>query len=123
MSYDKKYRKRTIEYLNAGHTYRETAGIFGISTNTLAKWVKMLKKTGVLTDPPPKRVPRKIRPLELQAYLKAHPDAYQSEIAAHFHCTQASVSRYLRKAGYTRKKRQSATRSRIREKSKSTFAK
>jgi transposase len=123
MSYDKKYRKRTIEYLNAGHTHRETAAIFGISTNTLAKWVKMLKETGALTDPLPKRVPRKIKPLELQAYLIAHPDAYQSEIAAHFHCAQASVSRFLKNAGYTRKKRQNATRSRIRKKSRRTFAK
>ncbi|MDR1067600.1 MAG: transposase, partial [Clostridiales bacterium] len=40
MSYDKKYRKRTIEYHEEGHSIRETAKTFGISPNTLNAWLK-----------------------------------------------------------------------------------
>lgn len=105
MSYDKKFRERTIEYLESGHTYRETAQLFGISPNTLATWVKKQKETGTLQDAPRQHKPRKITAEGLQAYLDKHPDAYQSEIAEHFNCKQASVSRYLKRHGYTRKKR------------------
>ena len=105
MSYDIKFRKRTIEYLESGHTYRETAEIFGISPNTLATWVKKQKERGTLEDPPKKRKPRKIDHQKLQEYLEKHPDAYQSEIAEYFQCKQASVSNYLKRRGYTRKKR------------------
>lgn len=105
MSYDIKFRKRRIEYLESGHTYRETAQTFGISPNTLATWVKKQKETGSLQDPPKQRNPKKINPKTLQEYLEEHPDAYQSEIAEYFHCKQSSVSKYFKKHGYTRKKR------------------
>jgi len=105
MSYDIKFRKRTIEYLEPGHKYRETAEVLGISPNTLATWVKKQKERGTLEDPPKQHKPRKIDPQILQEYLEKHPAAYQSEIAEYFQCKQASVSNYLKKHGYTRKKR------------------
>jgi transposase-like protein len=40
MSYDKKYRRRTIEYHEEGHSIRKTAKTFGISPNTLNAWLK-----------------------------------------------------------------------------------
>lgn len=105
MSYDIKYRKQTVEYLKRGHTYRETSKLFGVSPNTLARWVKKLRQTGELEDPKRRPAPRKIFQNQLEEYLSANPDAYQSEVAEHFNCTQQSISRVLKKWGYTRKKR------------------
>ncbi|MDR1066216.1 MAG: helix-turn-helix domain-containing protein, partial [Clostridiales bacterium] len=48
MSYDKKYRKRTIEYHEEGHSIRETAKTFGISPNTLNAWLKQYRDNGGL---------------------------------------------------------------------------
>jgi transposase len=104
-SYETKFRKRVVQYLDGGHTYRETAELFGISTNTLVRWMNMLRKNGNLMDAKPVPVYKKLPSIELVSYLSGHPDAYQTEIAEHFNCAQPSVSRRLRKLGYRRKKR------------------
>ena len=38
--YDKDFRVRVKAYYNDGHTYRETAGHFNISTNTVGRFLK-----------------------------------------------------------------------------------
>ena len=50
MGYGKNIENVQIEYLESGHTYRKTAEVFGLSTNTLAKWVKVLREMGDLKD-------------------------------------------------------------------------
>ena len=116
MSYDEKYRKRVIEYLEKGHTYRGTSEIFGISPNTLATWKKKLKETGCLVDTPRQNKPKKIVPEELEKYLEDHPDAYQREIAQYFFCSQTAVYRRLKNMKITRKKRLSATKNKTQRK-------
>lgn len=113
MSYDIKFRKRTIEYLESGYSYRETASVFGISTNTLNKWEKKYRATGKLEDAPAKTYFKKIDPEALKVYIEQNPEAYQSEIAKHFSCTQQSVFKALKRVGITRKKRPSATKNKI----------
>ena len=105
MSYDKRFRKRTIEYLESGNSYRKTAATFGISPNTLNRWVKKYRTTGSLEDAPIKRRMRKIAPEELKAYILANPDSYQSEAAKHFGCSQQSICKALKRDKITRKKR------------------
>ena len=48
MSYSKKYRERTIEYRQDGHTLEETHQIFKVSIATIRKWEKQWKETGDL---------------------------------------------------------------------------
>jgi len=100
-----RFRKRTIEYLESGHSYRETAKTFGISTNTLNRWEKKYRTTGNLEDSPIKRRSRKIDPEQLRAYISSNPDSYQSEMAKHFGCSQQAVCKALKRDKITRKKR------------------
>jgi transposase len=104
MSYDEKFRKRTIEYHEQGHSTRQTAATFGISPNTLNTWLKQYRTSGEL-----KRKYRSykssINEEELLAYLKVNPSAYQSEIGEHFGCHQSVVCRILKRFKITRKKR------------------
>ena len=109
MSYDKKYRERAVEYRLEGHTLGETSKIFKVGTTTLKKWLKQHKETGDLSDKPLNRSPKKICPEKLLEYLGEYPDAYQSEIAEAFGCSQSAVSQTMRKQKITRKKRQSDT--------------
>ena len=81
MSYPKKYRERTIEYRQNGHTLEETHRIFKVSQSTIRKWEKQLKETGDLGKKELHRGFRKIDPEKLKAYVAEHPDAYQSEMA------------------------------------------
>ena len=104
MSYDKKYRERAVEYSLEGHTLEETSKIFKVGPTTLKKWLKKYKETGDLSDKPLNRRPKKICPEKLTEYLGEHPDAYQSEIAEVFGCSQAAVSQAMKKGKITQKK-------------------
>ena len=105
MSYDIKYRKRTIEYREEGHTLVETSEVFKVSITTIKRWIKKYKETGELKDQPTKRKHKKIDPDLLKAYVAANPDAYQHEMAKEFNCCRKAIWQALRKHGITLKKR------------------
>ena len=84
MSYDIKYRQRVIDYLSEGHTEKETAETFKVSTFTIWKWKSKLNEAGTLEVKKRKETWRKIDPEKLRKYVESHPDAYQYEIAAAF---------------------------------------
>ena len=116
MSYSRKYRERTIEYRQAGHTLEETHQTFKVSRSTIQKWEKQLKETGDLGKKELHRSFRKIDPEKLRAYVAEHPDAYQSEMAEAFGCSESGIRNALELYKITRKKRRPATRSRIQKK-------
>ena len=116
MSYSKKYRERTIEYRQAGHTLEETHQVFKVSISTIREWEKQLKETGDLGKKELHRSFRKIDPEKLKAYVAEHPDAYQTEMAEAFGCSESGIRDALRRHKITRKKRRSAIRSRTRKK-------
>ena len=104
MSYSKKYRERTIEYRQAGHTLEETHQVFKVSISTIREWEKQLKETGDLGKKELHRSFRKIDPEKLKAYVEEHPDAYQSEMAEAFGCSESGIRDALRRHKITRKK-------------------
>ena len=116
MSYSKKYRERTIEYRQSGHTLEETHQIFKVAKSTIQEWEKQLKETGNLEKKQLHRSYRKIDPEKLRSYVAEHPDAYQSEMAEAFGCSESGIRDALRRHKITRKKRQPATKSRNRKK-------
>jgi len=104
MGYDIKYRQRVIDFLNEGHTERETAKVFKVSTSTIWKWKSKLNETGTLAPKKRKGTWRKIDPEKLRAYVKTNPDAYQHEMAAAFGVRLFAIQRALKRLGLTRKK-------------------
>lgn len=78
----------------------------------LQRWEKQLKETGNLEKKDLHRSFRKIDPEKLKAYVAAHPDAYQSEMAEAFGCSESGIRDALRRHKITRKKRRSTIRSR-----------
>ena len=116
MSYSRDYRERVVEYRQTGHAYEETHEVFKIAISTIQRWEKQLKETGDLGKKELHRSFRKIDPEKLKAYVAEHPDAYQSEIAKEFGCSESGIRDALRRHKITRKKRQRVIRSRIRKK-------
>jgi hypothetical protein len=111
MSYDKKYRERAVLYRKERHTIEETSKTYKIGKKKKKKWEKEYKVTGDLSKKPLKRSPKKMCPSKLKEYLRSHPDAYQSEIAEVFGCSQSAVSQAMKSHKITRKKRQPDTKS------------
>ena len=116
MSYSRRYRERTIEYRQAGHSLEAPHQVFKVSKSMIQKWEKQLKETGDLEKKYLHRSFRKINPEKLKAYVAAHSDAYQSEIAEAFGCSESGIRDALRRHKITRKKRRSAIKSRTSKK-------
>ena len=104
MSYSKDFRKRTIEYRQAGHTLKQTHQVFKVSISTIRDWEQRLKETGDVEKKKLHRSFRKIDPEKLKAYVEEHPDAYQSEMAKAFGCSESGIRDALARYKITRKK-------------------
>ncbi|MDR2097576.1 MAG: helix-turn-helix domain containing protein [Spirochaetaceae bacterium] len=48
MAYDVVFRKRVIEYKDAGHTFKDIQEAFGVDSKRYYSWKKMLEQTGLL---------------------------------------------------------------------------
>ena len=90
-------------YLSDGHSYRETAAVFKVSTSTLQAWKFQLKETGTLAPKKRKETWRKIDPVKLRKYVEEHPDAYQHEIATAFGVRLYAIQKALKRLKITRK--------------------
>lgn len=110
MSKSKDLREAAVTYQKEGHTYDETAKVFGVVKSTVHRWVKQYEETGDLSNKPLKRGFKKIDPEKLKAYVSEHPDDTQEEVAAVFGCCPQAISKAYKRLGITRKKRHVTTK-------------
>ena len=93
-----------MEYMDEGHTQREAAATFKVSTSTVWEWKSKLKETGELTSKKRKETWKKIDPERLTKYVEEHPDAYQHEMAEAFGVSLHAIQKALKRLEITRKK-------------------
>ena len=105
MAYDEKYRIRTVEYRKEGHTVEQTAKIFKVSESAVKTWTKKYDETGEIKNRPLRRSHKKVNPAELEKHMEEYPDAYLSEIAKVFCCSDEAIRKALKRLKITRKKR------------------
>ncbi|MDR2096989.1 MAG: helix-turn-helix domain containing protein, partial [Spirochaetaceae bacterium] len=70
MAYDVLFRKRVIEYKDAGHTFKEVNEAFGVDSKRYYSWKKQLEETGSLEYSAPKERRGKIDKSELLRLLE-----------------------------------------------------
>lgn len=104
MSYPVKYRERTIEYRQEGHTLEETSKSFKVSIPTIRRWEEQLKEKGDLEPKKPNRPFRKLDPEKLKKYVEEHPGACQKEVAKEFGGSQSNIHKAFVQLKITRKK-------------------
>ena len=76
----------------------------------------MLRETGSLADKERQRDPYKIPDEDLKAYIAANPDAFFTEIAVHFGCSDEGIRQACKRLGITRKKKSKRYKERNEEK-------
>jgi transposase len=104
MAYDKKFRRRVIEYKDAGHTFKKVYEAFGVDPKRYYSWKKQLEETGSLEKKPSRERERKINKSELARLAEEHPDWYLREFAERFNVCPQAIDKMLKKLGITRKK-------------------
>jgi len=80
MSYSIDLRRRAVSYVRSGGTQTEASKIFQVSRKTLYTWLNRQD----LTPKKPTGRKRKVDLKALSDHVKAHPDMYLRERAAHF---------------------------------------
>jgi transposase len=109
MAYSEDFRKRAIEYIEEGHTYKELYEAFKIYPSAIEDWRKLLEKTGSLKPQYRESRRRKIDKKKLAKAIEEKPDAYLSELAKPFDCTEQAVFYALEKMKVTIKKNDTHT--------------
>ena len=109
MTYSQDLRIKALEYIEKCGSILLAGQVFGITSRTLANWIK-LKKQGSLAPKPRRRKPSKIEDDKLRAYIREHPDAYLREIAVAFQATIVGVFYACKRLKITLKKRHLSTK-------------
>jgi transposase len=105
MAYDVVFRKRVIEYKEAGHTFKDVQEAFGVDSKRYYSWKKQLEQTGSLEYKSPKERRGEINKSELARLLEEHPDWYLREFAEKLNVCQRAIYKMFKKLGVTHKKK------------------
>lgn len=114
-SYD--FRQKVIQAINLdGLKKSEASEVFNISRNTINLWLQRLAETGdvmQLPNQPPGNGHKITDWDKFRSFAKAHGDKTQIELAQLWEgdISARTISRALKKIGFTRKKRPTATES------------
>jgi transposase len=113
--YDTDLRRKVLEAIELNGMKRcEASELFGISRNTIHQWFQLKAKTG---DVKPKSTQNRGHSHKItdwdkfQAFVAANPDKTQKEMAELWEgdISGRTISRALKRIGFTRKKRLMAT--------------
>lgn len=113
-AYSQDLRDKVLRAVDQGHPRQEIVKLLGVSAATIKRYLKQRRETGsVAPKAIPGRPPKKLGPLqtELVAQLQAHDDLRLED-----HCqlweqshgvavSTATMSRAIKRIGWTRKKR------------------
>ena len=108
MIYSIDLRKRVVAAVKSGMKKVAAEKLFGVTPPTIRAWLLLDKEQGHLT---PKSGYQNghshgIKDLDaFRAYVDAHPDYTQEELADYFGVGSSTIGRTLVKIGYSRKKR------------------
>jgi len=110
MAYSVDFRRRAIEYMDAGHSGKELYEAFKIYPSAIARWRKLFEETGSLETQYNETRVGKIDLTKLQKAIEERPDAYLWELAIEFNCTKQAIFYALKRLKITLKKRPLPTR-------------
>lgn len=105
--YSEDLRKRVIEYLREGGNYKEASKRYKISISALGRWYRRYKQEG--TYQARRRVGGKIKIdlVRLENYVLTTPDTKLKELSKEFNVSTFTVSHWLRRLGFSYKKKPS----------------
>lgn len=104
-SYSNDLRKRVIEYLDSGRNYEEASKLFKVSISAIGRWYRRYKKEGNYQPKIRGGSKKKIDLNSLEEYVKANENMTLKEAAKKFNVSSFTISYWLRKLGYSYKKK------------------
>jgi transposase len=104
MTYSLDLREKVVAFIEKGNNCRKAVEIFGVSRDTIFRWLRKKRMKGTIAPEPPSNAPKKCPDQELLNYIKTKNDASLKELATRFQMTPSGIWRSLKRLGVTRKK-------------------
>jgi transposase len=106
--YSKDLRKKVIDYIESGKSQKSAAALFKLNPSTVSRWWLRYKTEGHYN--PRIRIGKKpkISAGELKSYIEANANFKASELGEHFGMSRVGALYWLKKLGYSYKKKPSA---------------
>jgi transposase len=98
-------REKVIKFLSAGNSQRLASKVFNISKTTVNTWHVRYKKDGNYLPKKKLGARSKIDISKFIEYVKNNPDATSDMIGKHFGMTNSGARYYLKKLGFSYKKK------------------
>ena len=102
-SYD--LRKKIIEYVKEGNSCNKAASKFEVSGNAVRSWYKRYKDEGHYIAKKVGGKKGRVGPEEIADYIEKNPDFKSADMGEHFGMTSAGAFYWLKKLGYSYKKK------------------
>jgi len=108
-AYSQDLRQRGLDLIVKGVSISNVSQLLGVSRTTLYKWLQHLEKTGS-NQPKNRKINRHQAKIidwdKFKKFVELHGEKTQEEMAVLWgNCTRHTISRGLKKIGYTRKKK------------------
>jgi transposase len=104
-SYSNDLRKKVVEYLDRGNSYNKASIIFKISVSALGRWYRKYKQEGNYIAKKRGGSKRKIDIDELEKYVKGNENMTLKKAAKKFEVSIFTISYWLKRLGYSYKKK------------------
>lgn len=119
-TYSEDLRKRVIEYLDQNNDYKATSALFKVSVSAIGRWYRKYKKDGHYAAKKRGGSQRRIDLERLEDYVKSNPDMMLKDAAEEFKVSIFTISHWLKKLGYSYKKKPLPMWKQIKESEKNT---
>ena len=104
-AYSQDLRERVIRYMEKGGSVAEAKALFGISSYPIHCWLKRKKEEGHIRARKPGGSKANMDSQKLKKYIEEHPETKLEELGKAFKMTGPGVRYWLKKLGYTYKKK------------------
>jgi transposase len=103
--YSKDLRKKVIDYIESGKSQKSAVALFKLNPSTISRWWLRYKTEGHYN--PRIRIGKKpkISAGELKSYIEANANFKASELGEHFGMSRVGALYWLKKLGYSYKKK------------------
>jgi transposase len=104
-SYSKDFRKKVMDYVSKGNSCHSASIKFEVASNTVRNWYKRYKSEGHYLSRKVGGKKGRVSEQEVATYIKNNPNFILSEMGKHFGMSGPGALYWLRKLGYSYKKK------------------
>lgn len=104
-SYSKDFRDKVIKYINKGNSCNKAAIKFDIAANTVRNWYKRYKSEGHYLSRKVGGKKGRVTEQEITSYISSKADFTLKEMGLYFNMSAVGAYYWLRKLGYSYKKK------------------